>query len=140
MAFRAKEKALRVMKRESIRRIQEAKKQFSELETAYLKVIDEAEKLAETMDIEDSDLVLRKIFPVKAYEDKTSIRGEAWFINQLESFKIELIKNEGKSFDNPTLPSRRYICKMCGAKGRRNNKESERRRPPICPFCERKHL
>ena len=128
------------MKIESIRRRQEAKKQFRELEAACLKVVDEAEKLAGAMGIEEFDLVLRKVFPVKTYEDRTSIRGEAWFINQLESFKIELIKSEWESFKDTTLPSRRYICKMCGAKGRRNNKESERRKPPICPFCERKHL
>ena len=90
MAFRAKEKALRDMKIESIKRIQEAKKQISALENAYLKVVDEAEKLAKTMDIEDSSLVLRKVFPVKLDGDSMAIRGEAWFINYLEEFKRDL--------------------------------------------------
>ena len=53
---------------------------------------------------------------------------------------IKVKKEEGERFNNPKLPSRRYICKICGAKGRRSNKESARRKPPICPFCERKYL
>lgn len=35
------------------------------------------------------------------------------------------------------LPSRKYICEICGTKGRRSNAMSERQRPPICPVCER---
>ncbi len=35
------------------------------------------------------------------------------------------------------LASRRYTCEICGVKGRRSNAISERKRPPICPVCER---
>lgn len=33
------------------------------------------------------------------------------------------------------LPSRRYTCACCGAKGRRANKPEQRLMPPICPRC-----
>lgn len=33
------------------------------------------------------------------------------------------------------LPSRRYTCACCGAKGRRNNKPEERLKDPVCPRC-----
>jgi hypothetical protein len=33
------------------------------------------------------------------------------------------------------LPSRRYTCKVCGSKGRRNNNPDQRKREPICPAC-----
>jgi len=35
------------------------------------------------------------------------------------------------------LPSRRYTCEVCGDKGRRGNKEHQRRLPPVCPRCEK---
>jgi hypothetical protein len=36
----------------------------------------------------------------------------------------------------PTLPSRRYTCKVCGRKGRRNNAPEQRLKEQICPQCE----
>ena len=41
-----------------------------------------------------------------------------------------------------TLPSRRYICKWCGRKGRRSNAMAERMKEPVCPQCEKdlRHL
>ena len=33
------------------------------------------------------------------------------------------------------LPSRRYTCIHCGAKGRRGNSIESRNMPPICPRC-----
>lgn len=35
------------------------------------------------------------------------------------------------------LPSRRYVCKVCKRKGRRNNSLEDRSREPVCPSCER---
>jgi len=35
------------------------------------------------------------------------------------------------------LPSRRYICRICGVKGRRSNLPSARLKDPVCPFCEK---
>ena len=47
------------------------------------------------------------------------------------------------TMDNSTaLPSRRYTCKMCGRKGRRNNATEQRLKEPVCPQCEKdlRHL
>jgi hypothetical protein len=41
-------------------------------------------------------------------------------------------------YQNPTkLPSRRYACKVCGCKGRRNNVPEQRLKEPVCPSCEK---
>lgn len=40
------------------------------------------------------------------------------------------------------IPSRRYTCKWCGCKGRRNNAPEQRLKEPVCPQCEKnlRHL
>ena len=71
--------------------IEEVRCQFGELMNAYLNVIEHSDKLAEMMQIEDSNSVLREVLPTKFHDElRSTIRGEDWFNGQLEVFKLKL--------------------------------------------------
>jgi rubrerythrin len=51
--------------------------------------------------------------------------------------KAETLLDMSNHQSSTKLPSRRYACKVCGRKGRRNNAPDERLREPVCPSCEK---
>jgi hypothetical protein len=91
-------------------------------------------------------LRLRQVAAIKNEMDRMVARGElaveadgryrptGKFKTATPSEIDALLDRRGEN-GRGSLPSRRYFCRMCGGKYRRNNKR--RHMEPICPSCTR---
>ena len=96
--------------------IEEVTCQFSELMNAYLSVIEHSDKLAEMMKIEDSNSVLREVLPTKFHDElRSTVRGENWFDEQLEVFKLKLHGVDKEVIKDPLEERRREFEEARGS-------------------------
>ena len=96
--------------------IEEVRYQFGELMNAYLNVIEHSDKLAEMMKIEDSNSVLREVLPTKFHDElRSTIRGEDWFNEQLDIFKLKLQGVDKEVIKDPLEERRREFEEARGS-------------------------
>ena len=73
-------------------------------------------------------LIIARMWRIQRASDNARYRRMV----RRESLKHRRITEE----PNPDfLPSRRYICRICGVKGRRSNLPAARLKDPVCPVC-----